>query len=64
MLDINREKCLNCAGCISLCPESALSMELDGVRIDRDACTLCELCVRFCPVLALEIGEEKTSVKS
>lgn len=55
MLEINRDRCLDCAGCISLCPETALTMNLIGLQIDNDACTLCRLCVRFCPVQALEI---------
>lgn len=60
MLDVNREKCLDCAGCICLCPETALTMNLDGLRVDQEACTLCALCVRFCPVQALAIIGQKT----
>lgn len=64
MLDINRERCLDCAGCICLCPETALAMNLDGLFIDQDACTLCALCVRFCPVEALAIIDRKAPVES
>lgn len=59
MLEFYRNKCLDCAGCICLCPETALTMNLTGLRIDIDACTLCGLCVRFCPVQALEMPAEE-----
>jgi ferredoxin len=61
MLEINRDRCLNCAGCICLCPETALTMDLAGLQVDQQACTLCALCVRFCPVLALEITAQRIS---
>jgi ferredoxin len=64
MLEINRERCLDCTGCICLCPETALTMNLTGLVIDVEACTLCALCVRFCPVQALEIVDQREPVKS
>jgi len=64
MLEVNCEKCLDCAGCICLCPETALTINLTGLHIDQNACTLCALCVRFCPVQALEITEKKILTNS
>jgi len=55
MLACSRNRCRDCAGCISLCPEAALYMDLTGMKIRSDVCTLCGLCVRFCPVAALTI---------
>lgn len=63
MLAIDRDICLACAGCICLCPETALYMDLDGLNVVDDDCTDCGTCVDFCPVLALDIiGEKKQSV--
>lgn len=56
MLRIDHTTCLSCAGCISLCPETALLHDLDGLRVIDDDCTLCHICVKFCPVGALDIS--------
>jgi len=44
-----------CARCVSLCPEQALSIaEADGrVRVSRDLCSNCGRCVDVCPAKAL-----------
>jgi len=60
MLIIDRQSCLACAGCISLCPEAALVQDMDGLQVRDDACTLCGICVIFCPVAALSIPNGQT----
>ena len=53
MLIINDQRCLSCAGCIGLCPDSALFLDLCGLKVRMDLCSLCGICVGFCPVIAL-----------
>lgn len=50
---INREKCIGCAGCVSVCPKIALDYVGSGIEIEKDKCNECGICVKFCPVSAL-----------
>jgi formate hydrogenlyase subunit 6/NADH:ubiquinone oxidoreductase subunit I len=60
-LEIDPALCLQCGGCVSICPTLALDMY--GLRLGcEDArCIGCDLCVRFCPVGALSL-EERAAV--
>jgi ferredoxin len=58
MLEIYADKCLQCGGCVSLCPVEALFLSFDHLECDLGLCTLCEICVNFCPVGALDIKNE------
>ena len=53
MLEIDEDCCLSCAGCIGLCPEAALFLDLYGLKVKIEACSLCGICVMVCPVRAL-----------
>jgi ferredoxin len=64
MLVIEEKKCLLCAGCPALCPESALHIDLKGLRVDHDKCTLCRICLKFCPVAALSIAYDDIGHKT
>ncbi len=48
-------RCLGDQGCLTVCPESALSARPDGIHLDRARCTGCGRCVEFCPASALEL---------
>jgi pyruvate formate lyase activating enzyme len=50
-----REKCIACGDCASVCPQQALQLAVDGVSIDDALCTRCGACVEACPTLALEL---------
>ena len=52
MVNINRDVCTGCGGCIDLCPAIALSMVDDKVQVNNDICTECKICVKVCPVNA------------
>ncbi|MEW5922978.1 MAG: 4Fe-4S binding protein [Candidatus Zixiibacteriota bacterium] len=54
MLFINNSICLQCGGCVPVCPEDALFLTFDHIECSDDLCTLCGICVRFCPVAAIE----------
>ena len=53
----HREKCLECAGCVGVCPAMALDMFGLDLQIDEAKCTHCGLCTRACPAGALMMQE-------
>jgi pyruvate formate lyase activating enzyme len=50
-----REKCIACGDCATVCPQQALRLTPDGVSIDDALCTRCGKCAIACPTLALEM---------
>jgi len=50
---VDKEKCLACGGCISVCPQDALSMEGMKATVDDNKCISCAICIRTCPVGAI-----------
>ena len=47
-------KCIGCSGCVAVCPEKALELTAQGIKIDREKCTGCYQCVEVCPSKSLE----------
>ncbi len=45
--------CLACGGCISVCPQDAITMAAGKAQIDSDKCISCAICIRTCPVGAI-----------
>lgn len=55
-------KCIADQACVKSCPEEALTLTSDGMKIDLEKCSLCEICEDVCPSGALEImGKEWAS---
>ena len=55
---IDYARCTDCMICYAYCPESAMSVSMDGrVRIDYDNCKGCMICLTECPLRA--IGQER-----
>ncbi|MFH1445554.1 MAG: 4Fe-4S binding protein [Nanoarchaeota archaeon] len=54
MIEVNKDKCARCGGCVGVCPTSALTLLEHGITCS-DKCIDCEFCVRFCPVDALKV---------
>lgn len=55
-------RCIGARECLKVCPEDALELTLEGMRLDRKSCTMCGLCPPACPAGALEvIGREWTA---
>lgn len=58
MLAVDNDVCLECGGCIALCPEEALFLLFTRLECIYELCTLCDICCQFCPVEALEVSNE------
>lgn len=56
-----REKCLECAGCVGICPKMALDMYSLDLQINHEKCSRCGLCVKACPAGALKISENENA---
>jgi len=50
---VDRSKCLACGGCISVCPQDALSWFGNKALVDEEKCISCAICIRICPVGAI-----------
>ena len=52
---VNKEKCLRCGGCVSICPKNALELTEQGIIRDEKKCINCGICEKFCPVGAIKV---------
>lgn len=57
----DRDACIECAGCVGLCPTQALDMYDLDLQLFQDKCTACSICVRACPVGALSLRAKDDS---
>jgi ferredoxin len=53
-IEIDKDICVRCGGCVSVCPLAALELT-DIVRCDDKKCAKCKTCVRFCPMGAIAL---------
>ena len=53
----DREKCLECVGCVGVCASMALDMFGLDLQIDDAKCVRCGLCCKACPAGALTLRE-------
>ena len=50
-----QSRCMGCGTCVAVCPEQALELTADGIRLAQQQCTLCGRCSEECPTMALEM---------
>jgi ferredoxin len=54
---LNRDSCIDCGACLSLCPTQALYFTPEReVELREERCVYCKLCVQACPVRALTLS--------
>ena len=54
-INVDFDLCIDCGGCVSLCPTDALHMnEEDRLEYAEEKCISCLLCIDSCPRFALE----------
>ena len=54
-------KCIGDQACVRACPEGALELTPDGLKIDRDKCLVCGTCEEECPTGAIKVMGKKWS---
>lgn len=53
---IDKNKCISCGACVSVCPVEAIKFGEDGKPvIDQNICVKCGACENTCPVEAIKI---------
>jgi len=50
--------CQGCTGCVTVCPEGAISVAAGGIAIEQDRCIRCGYCVALCPVEGVAVSRE------
>ncbi len=53
-IKINLKICLACGGCISICPQDALSMISSKAYLEDEKCINCGICIKTCPIGAIK----------
>jgi ferredoxin len=55
-IEVDRDKCIDCGSCYSLCPVNAIAFEPDKtVVFDVEKCVACALCIDTCPTRAIRL---------
>ena len=51
---VDYSKCFYCAGCVSVCPVSALTLRETKLECN-DKCIFCKICEKGCPTRAITV---------
>jgi len=54
---VNKEICLSCGGCVSVCPQNAIQLKNMIAFVNASKCNSCKICVNTCPVAAISLKE-------
>ena len=52
-MKVDRDKCLGCQACVTMCPVQAISMKGGKAEINKKKCIKCGTCAQICPVGAI-----------
>ena len=52
---VDEDQCLSCGGCVSVCPQDAITLKNLIAFVDVDKCTSCKICVNKCPIGAISL---------
>lgn len=56
ILEIDRNKCVDCGACVSPCPVRAITLTPDwSIEFDEAKCIGCKICIHACPVKAIKL---------
>ncbi len=53
-MKVDKDKCLRCGACVSVCPFDAIEAT-DGFVRPNDRCTNCGICISVCPIGAVKV---------
>lgn len=54
-ITLDKDLCIDCGACISICPIDALYSDNFSIELDEKKCILCKACIDVCPVGALKM---------
>lgn len=58
--EVDKEKCIGCGACVSVCPRDVFEMNDGKARIAKpEECIECSACISSCPVEAIKLIEHK-----
>lgn len=53
MYKIDKDQCIECGLCKSICPKSVIDISKDFAYEIKEGCVSCGLCAKHCPVNAI-----------
>lgn len=55
-LEFNKEKCINCKMCFTVCPHRVFSSDVEGIALSHpEKCIECGACMSNCPTEAINV---------
>ena len=49
MLEIDKNLCIGCGLCVSVCPTGAIILEYEKATVNKNLCISCYKCTEVCP---------------
>jgi len=59
LIEIDKNKCIYCGACVSVCPVMANILKETFIEHDAEKCINCANCVKACPMKAIKLVEKK-----